>query len=1008
MKELLFLFTFLATITIILSSCNKTGKSVTEIGFVDDYPAETSDNDSISEAENPDADAPEPEFTDEDFSSDPNNEKLNLFFKSKPHGIIEWNNEYSYFVNCGQKTNEQIKVAVSDKDTCDGKLEKNTYRFTPIKDKLPDASCNISITCSDDVTEVTQTTQIIIPNPFKFTTLPDLEKIKISNTVWSNSTKTLFIMGSDLYSADNDFKNIVILDQGVISGFSTESVYYYATEKGIFSTQGSLSNKKTVFTTDSIKISFPDFTVIKNLGFVDADNNLFFNSDKYETMFYDAEEKKVFRISEELFTAYGLPGKEIFYNSGKIFSFNSSERIFTELCPDATIPTIDTPHAYFGGRFFYVTYDCRGGNGTLHSLDTKTCATEEIGWCDKKSYRNSNFLFVACDGYEVGITRFSSDGSTKTLGKGYYVEDVESKDGNIVFVANPPSQKEEIYECVSVLNFETESISSSDIKCSKGDIVRFAGFSEDKALYSIYGSKLDGDLYSVDHSGKSERITIEKTVEPAYLKYSAISANSGKDLMILQSQNESQCFLIGGNPQNSKLLGNVFGNVLTLYSDRLLISYSDGKYRGLNYLAAFNTKTGKKTDIANAYSALTYPSTYFEGIYNYKVSTGGTSFFGVGKYSGIYNLWSSNGSELCSTDHEIEVSHIYTNRYRETFRIIPDLFKRINMDPFSGIYYGVTHYIEGICKKAVETGFQGINLGIIGEKLIGYAQSTDSTIFQIFSLKKGAFDQFTPFGKLYSSVSILNNAVLAVEIASESSEGGNLLVFKDGNLAADPLSTPLFSSGSFSNIRKIISDNKNYTVYSATDIDTEKEVYKSVYYDGNQITENTLNYSGVIDSSSALTVFNGYLFFLENDNLKAIPLKKSSEKAATIFENTGYYFKYLGNSYFNKAVFSYVPNYDETEKGYLLIVTDGIKIELFEQSKSSLLTNTPFIMWDGWIKTSYSLINENEEGKLEEIPIGEMKELEMNGIKTENNAYYYKDSAIYIYHLPDPFYESNP
>jgi len=992
MKKAYLLTVFSYFSILLLSNCGRTDTG--SVIDTDKISAKTDENDS---------DFQEEETVDENFSQDPYNEKLNVFFLSKPHGITEWNSEYSYFINCGQKTNEKIKVAISNKDTCGGKLENDTYFFTPLKDNLPDGYCDISIICTEETTSIVQTTKIIIPNPYMVSSLPSEEKIDLSGTMWTNETVTLFINGGYLYSSDHDFTKFTIIDKNIISSFDSDDYYYYLTEKGVFSTQGKTEDKKMILSIERVQKNFPDFSEFKTLLLVDKKNNVFFSSEKYDTLYYDSENDQITRISEEFFEAYGLPEDAVFFNSGNIHKFNSEDKTFSEICPGQS-PSIDSLHAYFGNKFFYTTYDC--GGGTIFIADIKTCEAEEIGRTELKSFKNKDFLFVACDG--CSITRFSSDGSRKTISSpGYFhTEHLVSKDGKTVFLPMSYRQNYENYECVNVLNFENNTATPSDMKCSRGNMVKFIGFLGEKALYKTYGTKLKQDIFSLDSSGMFKEIIIEKDVSMVYSGLKSASSNFNSDLITFNSRGASKAFMTDGLPQNMKYIPDIFGAVVAHFPNKLLIKYADNIFPGSGFISYFHINTNKRTDVSSSYYCRTYPSAIFGGIHDYKVLRGGMNFFGSGDlaYCGNYKLWSANGSEICSIDHEISISHSYTKNYRETYASIPKLEERVFTDPYNGIYYDVTHYIEGSCRKAVETGLEyGYPLGFAWDRLIGYAKSDNETIFQIFSLKKGVVEHFYSGGKLFSGISILNNAVFCIEKKSEKSSGKNLVVFKNGDLFNEPSIFPLFSSDKYDNVQRVFSDKFNYIVYSATDTETTKKVYKSVFFDGSEITETTLKYSGELDYSNVYEILNGHLFFKENNMLKSISLKTGEGEPATIHENFRN-LKYLGKTFFNKAVFADTPGHNQKEESSFLILTDGKRVEKFELPPDEYYY-APFSLWNGWIKFKGNLINEDKNGKLEIFRIMETEEKEMKETVSDNNAYYYNGNEIYIYYLPKPFYE---
>ena len=906
----------------------------------------------------------------------PDTEYLNIFFRSKPHGITNWEKEYRYVVRCEPKNNGDIKISIAESDTCKGELDNTVYTFTPTKEKFPDAVCDLSIKCSDNDDSVTQTTKLIIPNPYEFRSAPEKEKIPVKKIVWTSEKGLFFISNEVLFASDNDFSQISVVDTNIERYFSTEEFLYYVSGNNIYSINP--ENEPSGIISDEDISEKCSICTISRIIMVDSEKNILFvikNDKLYETWLYQAQTGNLSVVDEtDTYSGYGTSDAHIFEKNYDLFSFDYTSRTFSEICPDL-IPTVDQVYAFFGNKIYYRTFDC--GGGTTHAVDITTCETEEIGREDIKYDPYWEFLFIETgDYYERGFSRYSKD-PVKNISNiddensmNFFVEDLESKDGKHAFLSFSNSYKGLDYNCFAVLNFETGEITSTLILSLN---LKFSG---DKAVYNSYGNKPGSTLILLDKDGETKEIESIDTWSPDFSTFSVTSSINQKDLFSLGNRlYYGHIIATDGAPGHFLYLGKHYGNPISLIDNELLVDYIDyyGNY-GKNYIAFYNTESGERKSVASNDVWRSYPGTFFPGIHNYKYDFGGMVFFGVGGYYGDYSIWSTTGPD-CSIDHEMHLVHSFTNEYQETFYSSKYLEDYLSTSIEYGAYFQASHFIGSKCGKAIPTGLEGRSLGFIGKDHVAYTQINGGDITSIFAQSQG-ITTWTHFPEnFYSFVKIINNYIVAVDTASKGGAGGNIIIFKDIDSKSEPVVLELFPLDKFKEIKGIVSRDK-YAIFSAIDIASDEKVIKLVTLK-DEISIKTL-FSTNSEDFHKLAITYDHFIYSEGDKLKSVTLNNSDPVFKTLFTAEGTY-EYSGDTYSQKAVITLYNNDLPTDERRTLIVTDGLKA-------SSLNTEgmRPSL-FKGWIVKKNAIIEENENEELEEITMEASISLEFYMSETKNN-----------------------
>ena len=993
--------TFLFTIFLLFSACGGiTTNSVLEQNDEDRSTTVKNDGNSDNQNEtdedtdlNVTGDNDTGEYSDADWIFDepePDTEHFNLSFRSKPHGVTIWGREYRYPVKCGQENSGDINISIAENDTCKGRLDNTVYIFTPTKVKFPDAVCNLSIRCSDSDTSVTQTTELIIPNPYVFKGIPEKEKIPVKKIVWTDEKGLFFISDKVLFASDINFSQISVVDTNIERYFSTEESLYYVSGNNIYSIN-SENEPSVIISDEDISKKCLTCTILYFIMVNNRKDILFIikNDQSYETWLYQSQTESLSVVdSSETYSAYGTANDHIFENNRNLYSFDYNTKVFSEICP-GFLPSIDLPYAFFGSKFYYRTMDC--GGGSTHFLNIETCETEEIGRYDIKYNPYWNYLFVAYNLHSKDSVKGISN-IDKGRNLNFFVEDLESKDGKIAFLPFSGSRDDSDYNCFAVLNYETGEVKLSDRICSEGTVAVFAGFSGDGAVYNIYGNKSGSTHIYLDKYGKTIEINITETRPADFSYFGATTSIDNKDLLFYgNSFNYRNSTKTDGTPGNYLYLGKYYGNPISLLDKELLMEYVDN---GEHYIAFYNIENGKRKGITSSSVWASYPRDIFWGIHDYKYNWGGMVFFGVGGYYGDYSIWSTTGPD-CSIDHEMHLVHSYTNEYQETFYSSRYLEDYLSTSTEYGAYFQASHFLESKCSKAIPTNLVGKSLGFIGKNHIAYTQ-INGDITSIFAQSK-ELTTWTHFPEnFYSFLKIINNYIVAVDTASKGGVGGNIVIFKDIEGKSGPVVLELFPLDKYEDVKGLLFKDEN-AIFSAVDIMSGKIVVKLVTLK-DDITIKTL-FSTSNEDFHKRAIVGDHFIFSKGDELRSISLKDSSPKFKTLYKAEGTY-EYVGSTYSKKAVISHY-NYDlPANERKTVIVTDGIK---------TLSLNTEgegVSVYKGWIVKKNGIIEENENEELEVIIMEDSVSTEFY---TRNNRYYFNTDrqVLNIYHPPSPQYQQD-
>lgn len=129
------------------------------------------------------------------FVQNSSNLNIDISFRSRPHGITRWNEEYRYYVKCSSLSGFETHIRVSAKDTCKGSINSNLYTFTPKETAFPEGNCLLSVICFNNTGSRTQTSVLKIPNPSSV--LPELHnKGYVFNFINSHGNKDYFALTS--------------------------------------------------------------------------------------------------------------------------------------------------------------------------------------------------------------------------------------------------------------------------------------------------------------------------------------------------------------------------------------------------------------------------------------------------------------------------------------------------------------------------------------------------------------------------------------------------------------------------------------------------------------------------------------------------------------------------------------------------------------------------------------------------------------------------------------------
>jgi len=953
------------------------------------------DNYSMSETDTESNDIYVPEQDDSDwiFESEPGTEHLNIFFRSKPHGITEWNREYRYPIKCKSPNSQNIEISVTENDTCGGKLEGYVYIFKPEEKKFPSARCSISVNCSDDTNSVTQTTLLIIPNSYEFKSTPEQEKIPVKKIVWSDEVATIFLNNGVLFRSDHIFSIITVINRGISEYFSSKEALYYISGNNIFSIKGE-DDPQIILSDTKIQEKCADCS-ISSLIMVNDEKKILLSlkEENSQTWYFNPEEDEFVPVDRtQIYSAWGTPEEHIFLNKGKLFLFDYIKKTFSEICSGFS-PFLDDPHSFFGSKFYYKTMDC--GGGETHSLNIGTCETEYVGRVDIKSHPRKGFFF-ASETYasKPWITLFSKEG-TKTISDviesnyiHFYVENLESNDGKNAFLPFSYNRSEEKYKCFAILNFETGEVTLSDKECSNGNVMDFAGFSGENAVYNSYGDEFESKLILVDENGKVDEVAANNTRALSFQRFKFQGSHNEKDILSFEANNSiPHVFITDGKPRHLLYLGQNHGRIVSLIRDQLIVTHIDKHNNlGMQYISFYNIKNGKRTGIASSGLWRSYNGTLFEGIHDYQFEFGGMTFFGVGGYYGKYSIWSVNGNPLCSVDHAVFLVHSHTNRYRETIYSSKYLKDYLSVSIDNGIYFNASHFIEPTCRKAIPTGKEGESLGFIGKKHIGYTKK--EYITSIFSQDRENTEWIYFPENMFFFLEIIGDSIVAIDTPLKGEKGGNIYILSDFESEPDPVIIEFFPLDEFRDVEKIVNKG-DFAIFSAINNSTGKSIIKLLsLYDGVSVRK-LFSVEGY--DFKGLTIIDGNFIFYQDSKLKSVNLKNESSEVVTLYQKTGEY-SYLGNSYSKKAVISV------SDKSELLIVTDGKDVVSLDTGG-----NTPTV-WKEWILTKYGIVQENEFGELEEIIIEKPFSLNLSRSRTKNNLYYHSKSGIYVYHPPKPVY----
>jgi len=965
---------------------------------------ETSDSDSdFNESDEPDEDI-------NDFDIEPDT----LSFKTRPHGITKWDETYSYFIRCESEKDLGTVISVSKDDTCKGIINSNTYTFTPTKEKFPDGRCSIAIDCSNGKNLITQTTQILIPNPYKLMPEPVEEPIVIY-TLWSNAEHALFIEDSGLYSTNNDFDDVELIEEGDMDylqysfltfSYSANERFYYISNDGIVSTDGTADNRRIVLPIEKIYEIYDMSSEFYFLISVDTEENVVFSTSNPDfsqktTWFYNSSEDAFFKLDNEnnWFSSEGYSDDLIYERKkGEYFTLNKEEKRLVEICHDETGKR-PFAKSYINGKIFY-QYDY---DKCLTSIDVSTCQEEKICGCDSGGisiFRQLNkpfFHIVNQCGNKTVITLYSSGESETTTEFDGNISEFATNDGTTLFRIEPPSSFRESYKCLKILDMKSGNVIEADVICNPGESYAFSGFFGEKALFNVLGKTLEHKLLYVTSDGKFKDVKPDMTLTPSVVYVSGGEKyRNGKDQIFIGTANYTQCFETDGNPENIKFIAKSTGNVFSVNGDTIMSSYKFGDY---TYLNSFNIANGEKKIVATGQDCENDSRAKFEGFYDYRTTMAGMSMFGIAnvKKCGNYSLWTSDGTLAGTIDHEISIYNDGCGYLCKPGKMFPDLS--------GGFYYGSTYYIENAHKKAIATGVYGTVLGFIGDTLIVYS-TDDDYISKITALKKGKIigSFINDTSRKLSGITISGNTLQLIETTDETEPETYLISFPDSNLSAEPLSALLFDNN-FSNIKKVAAD-KSISIFSAEVTEARGTALKSVSWNNEEITVSEPIYYLLKDLQfSGLAILENEFLFSENNTLMSIPLDIVSSSSSVMFENRGD-FKYIGESFSKEPVIEH--NSNDSDSDSFLIVTDGKSTKsLKKESRYS-----DFSIWNGMIlESGKRFIIDKDSETFENLEIvSKNAENDIYAAKTFQNIFYrvcdesdtYCDNPYYfIYHLPE-------
>lgn len=945
-----------------------------------------------------DNDSGEPDEDINDFDIEPDS----LSFKTRPHGITRWDETYSYFIRCESEQNLKTVITVSKDDTCKGTIESDTYTFNPTKMKFPDGRCSIAVKCSDGLNKITQKTAIQIPNPFEYLPQPVDQPVVIS-TFWANTEQALFIEDSGLYSINSD-DDIELIEEGNVNYlqsfltfyYSTDELFYYISNEGIISTDGTVDKRKIVLPIEKISEIADMSSEFYFLISVDMEENIVFTTFNIDlsnkrTWFYSSSEDDFFILDDEnnWFSSKGDSDDLIYERKeGEYFILNKEEKKLVEICHDETGKR-PFAKSYINGRIFY-QYD---NDNCLTYLDISTCQEEKICGCDSGGISilrqlNKSFFHIVnhCENNTL-ITFYSSGEPEITAGFDEIISQPYSSDGIHLFAIMPPENSDKSYKCLRTLNIESGTMKSVEMMCNPGESYEFAGFSGEEALFNVFGKSPEHKLYSVDNDGSfSERYPDMKSTPQKMSIYPVKKIGTGKDRIYINAGRYTQCFETDGNPEDIKFLAKSTGNIYSVNDNTIMSSYKSGDY---TYLNSFNIANGEKTIVA-AGQDCKRSDIGFDGFYYYGISANGMSLFGItsAENCGSYFLWTTDGTPAGTINHEILIE--------------PGM---ISPDSSGGFYYGSSHYIENSQKKATATGASGTVLGFIGDTLIVYDKEEDY-ISKITAMQKGKIigSFLNETSRKLSGITISGSALQLLETTDEAEPETYLISFPDGDLSAEPLSALLFDN-SFTNVSKVgVNDKKS--IFSAEVKGAAGKAVKSVLLNEEGITvSDPLYYFSKDSSFSGMVILNDRFLFSEDGTLLSIPLYEYCYSPFLMFEQTGN-FKYIGESFSKEPVIEH--NSNDSDSDSFLIVTDGKSTKSL--NKGSWYSD--FSIWNGMIlESGKRFIIDKDSESLENLEIvSKNAGSDIYATKSFQNIFYrvcdesdtHCDNPYYfIYHLPE-------
>lgn len=992
---------------IIFFSCNSPSHDLNDkdTDLVSDHD-NIADADEISEIEADDSNESDENIDDSD------NEFSGLSFKTRPHGITRWDEKFSYFIRCESGKKTETLISVTEDDTCKGTINSDTYVFTPINEKIPSGRCVIAVECSDGENRITQKTHIQIPNPFQFIPEPVEQPIVISS-LWSNAERVLFTENSGLYSINSNFDNLEVIEKDGVEYlqnfffmspvFPANERFYYTSEDGVISTDGTVANKKIILPIEKMEEIFDPLTQFFFPKSIDFEDNIVFltcNSDfsQAKTWFYSSSEDNFFIIDDEdnWLSVEGNHDDLIYEkNKGEYSFLNKEEKRLVEICHDETgkRPYAD---AYINGKIFY-QYDY---DKCLTSLDVSTCQEEKICGCDSGeisilSQLNKPFFHIVnhCENKTV-ITLYSSGNPEITTEFDGNISEFATNDGTTLFRIEPPHSFSESYKCLRILDMKSGAVVKADVVCSPGELYAYSGFFGEEALFNVLGKTSEHKLLSVTSDGKFKDVKPDMMLTPSVVYVSGgYEYRNGKDQIFIGTANYTQCFETDGNPENIKFIAKSTGNVFSVNDDVIMSSYKFGDY---TYLNSFNIANGEKTIVATGQNCENDRRAKFEGFYDYRTTIAGMSLFGIANVEkcGNYSLWTSDGTLAGTIDHEISIYHDGCGYSCNPGKMFPD--------STGGFYYGSTHYIENSQKKAITTGVHGTVLGFVGDTLIVYSKDEDY-VSETTALQKGKIigSFINDTSRKLSGITISGNTLQLIETTDGILPETYLISFADGDLSAEPMSALLFDS-SFSNIKKVAADD-SISIYSAEVTKARGTALKSVSWNNEEITvSETLYYFSKDSAFSGMVISNDRFLFREDSKLLSIPLYEYSYSPFMMFEQIGN-FKYIGETFSKEAVIEHSFNDDDN----FIIVTDGLNVRSVQREYKY----SDISIWNGWaVESGKRFIVEKDSETLEKLEIvSKNAGDEIYATKSLQNIFYrvcdetdrYCDNPDYfIYHLP--------